>query len=135
MNNQHPLQLKKSKSWEPFGRIFIFSIVLGAECLSYLKSIETQASAFLTLIILSIGTVSPVPLYTPWSSRSLEQFFFRYFFSWIRSLSDLKIDQTMPKQKEITNSQEGGANYTNLKLMSSPCFDGHIMIIILENNG
>ena len=38
-------------------RIFIFSIVLGAEYLSYLKSIETQTRAFLTLIILSIGTV------------------------------------------------------------------------------
>ena len=89
MNNRHPLQLKKSKSWEPFGsyqlnstanpahlpqnrpnfevngldwqcclagssqrapRIFIFSIVLGAECLSYLKSIETHARAFSRLI-------------------------------------------------------------------------------------
>ena len=38
-------------------RVLIFSIVLGAECLSYLKSIETHARAFLTLIILSIGTV------------------------------------------------------------------------------
>ena len=84
MNNRHPLQLKKSKSWEPFGsyqlnstanpahlpqnrpnfevngldwqcclagssqrapRILIFSIVLGAKCLSYLKSIETHARA------------------------------------------------------------------------------------------
>ena len=97
MNNRQPLQLKKSKSWEPFGsyqlnstanpahlpqnrsnfevngldwqcclagssktapRIFIFfSIVMSAECLSYLKSIETYAREFLTLIILSIGTV------------------------------------------------------------------------------
>ena len=38
-------------------RIFIFSIVLGAENLSYLKSIETNARTFLTLNILSIGTV------------------------------------------------------------------------------
>ena len=38
-------------------RIFIFSIVLGAENLSYLKSIETHARAFLTLIILAIGSV------------------------------------------------------------------------------
>ena len=38
-------------------RIFIFSIVLGAENLSYVKSIETHARAFLTLNILSIGTV------------------------------------------------------------------------------
>ena len=37
--------------------IFIFSIVLGAEYLSYMKSIETHARAFLTLNILSIGTV------------------------------------------------------------------------------
>ena len=38
-------------------RIFIFSIVLGAENLSYVKSIETHARAFLTLNILFIGTV------------------------------------------------------------------------------
>jgi hypothetical protein len=38
-------------------RIFIFSIVLGAEYLSYVKSIETHARTFLTLNILSIGTV------------------------------------------------------------------------------
>ena len=38
-------------------RIFIFSIVLGAENLSYMKFIETHARAFLALIILSIGTV------------------------------------------------------------------------------
>ena len=36
---------------------FIFSSVLGAENLSYLKSIETHARAFLTLIILAIGSV------------------------------------------------------------------------------
>jgi hypothetical protein len=38
-------------------RIFIFSIVLGAENLSYVKSIATHARAFLTLNILSIGKV------------------------------------------------------------------------------
>ena len=38
-------------------RIFIFSIFLGAEYLSYVKSIETHARAFLTLNILCIGTV------------------------------------------------------------------------------
>ena len=38
-------------------RIFIFSIVLGAEYLYYVKSIETHARAFVTLNILSIGTV------------------------------------------------------------------------------
>jgi hypothetical protein len=37
--------------------IFIFSIVLGAKYISYVKSIETHARAFLTLNILSIGTV------------------------------------------------------------------------------
>ena len=97
MNNRHPLQLKKSKSWEPFGsyqlnstanpahlpqnrpnfevngldwqcclagssqrapRIFIFSIVLGAECLSYLKSIETHARAFSRLISDGISGVT-----------------------------------------------------------------------------
>ena len=38
-------------------RIFIFSIVLGAKYLSYVKSIETHARAVLTINILSIGTV------------------------------------------------------------------------------
>ena len=38
-------------------RIFIFSIVLGAECLSYLKSIETHARTFFKVIIFSIGSV------------------------------------------------------------------------------
>ena len=75
MNNWHPWQLKKSKSWGPFWsyqlnstanpahlhqnwpnwqccladsskmapRIFIFSILLGAEYLSYVKSIAAYA--------------------------------------------------------------------------------------------
>ena len=38
-------------------RILFFSICLGAEYLSYVKSIETHARSFLTLDILSIGTV------------------------------------------------------------------------------
>ena len=38
-------------------KIFIFSIVLGAECLSYLESIETHARAFFKVIIFSIGSV------------------------------------------------------------------------------
>ena len=38
-------------------RIFIFSIVLGAENLFSVKSIETHARTFLTLNILSVGTV------------------------------------------------------------------------------
>ena len=38
-------------------RILNFLIVPGAKCKSYLKSIETHARAFLTLIILSIGTM------------------------------------------------------------------------------
>ena len=77
MNNRHPLQLKKSKSWEPFGsyqlnstanpahlpqkrapRILIFSIAMGAECLSYLKSIETHARAFSRLISDGISGVT-----------------------------------------------------------------------------
>ena len=41
-------------------RIFISSIVLGAEYLACVKSIETHARAFLTLNILSIGTVRRV---------------------------------------------------------------------------
>ena len=96
INILHLGQLKKWKSWEPFGsyqlnttanpahlpqnwpnvevngldwqcclagssqrapRIFIFSIVLGAECLSYLKSIETHARAFFKVIIFSIGSL------------------------------------------------------------------------------
>ena len=36
----------------------IFSIAMGAENLSYLKSIQTHARAFLTLIISAIGSVT-----------------------------------------------------------------------------
>jgi hypothetical protein len=43
-------------------RILIFSVVLGAENLSYMKSIETHARAFLTLNILSIGDVKVVKM-------------------------------------------------------------------------
>ena len=103
INIRHPLQLKKSKSWEPFGscqlnstanpahlpqnrpnfevngldwqcclagssqrapRIFIFSIVLGAECLFYLKSIEIHARAFSRLISDGISGVSSQDLFT-----------------------------------------------------------------------
>ena len=39
-------------------RIFIFSIVLGAEYLSYVKSIETHARAFLPLNISAISSVN-----------------------------------------------------------------------------
>ena len=38
-------------------RIFIFSIVLGAEYLSYVKSIETHARAFLPLNTSAVGSV------------------------------------------------------------------------------
>ena len=44
-------------SFKTAPRIFIFSIVLGDEYLSYVKSIETHTRAFLTLDILSLGTV------------------------------------------------------------------------------
>ena len=47
--------LARSSKMAP--RILIFSIVLGAENLSYVKSIETHAREFLTLNILYIGTV------------------------------------------------------------------------------
>ena len=79
MNNRHTWQLKKLKSWEPIWpnfeangldwdcclagsskmapRIFIFSIVLGSENLSYVKSIETHARAFLPLNISAVGSV------------------------------------------------------------------------------
>ena len=43
-------------------RIFIFSIVLGAECLSYLKSIETHARAFSRLISDGISGVTRVSI-------------------------------------------------------------------------
>ena len=49
-------------------RIFIFSIVLGAENLSYIKFIETHARAFLALIILSISSVF----------RTTSDYIFRY---------------------------------------------------------
>ena len=66
MNNRHPLQLKKSKSWESCWSYQLNSTTnfevngldwIGAENLSYVKLIETHALAFLTLNILSIGTV------------------------------------------------------------------------------
>ena len=38
--------------------IVIFLLAMGAEYLFYMKSIETHAHAFLTLIILGIGTVT-----------------------------------------------------------------------------
>ena len=42
--------------------IFIFSIVLGAEYLSYVKSIETHARPFLPLNISAVGTVQNVTI-------------------------------------------------------------------------
>ena len=39
-------------------RIFIFSIVLGVENLSYVKSIKTHALAFLPLNISAVGSVT-----------------------------------------------------------------------------
>ena len=39
-------------------RIFIFSIVLGAEYLSYVKSIQTHARAFFPLNISTVGSVN-----------------------------------------------------------------------------
>ena len=62
INNWHPLQLKKNQcclagSSKTAPRIFIFSIVLGAEYLSYVKSIKTHARAFLPLNISAVGSV------------------------------------------------------------------------------
>ena len=44
--------------------IFIFSIVLGAEYLSYVKSIETHARTFLPLNISAIGSVDSFSMQT-----------------------------------------------------------------------
>ena len=55
MNNRHQLQSKNQNTGS--SRIFIFSIVLGVEYLSYMKSIETYARAFLPLDISSVGSV------------------------------------------------------------------------------
>ena len=90
MNNRHPWQLKKSKSWfwsyqlnstadlatlaqflgkwaglavllagssKTAPRIFIFSIVLGAKYLSYVKFITTYAVTFLGYIISVLASV------------------------------------------------------------------------------
>ena len=51
-------------------KIFIFSIALGAENLSYIKSIETYARTFLPLNILAVGSVVHVAL----SKRPINQF-------------------------------------------------------------
>ena len=65
INIRHPLQLKKSKSWEPFRSYQLNSTANPAHLpqnwakyLFYMKSIETHARAFLAFIILPIGTVS-----------------------------------------------------------------------------
>ena len=47
--------LAGSSKWAP--RIFIFSIAMGAEYSSYVKSIETHARAFLPLNISAVGSV------------------------------------------------------------------------------
>jgi len=82
MHYQHPWQLKKSKSREPFWsyqlnstansahlpqnwaklaksapRILIFSIAMGAEYLSYVKSIATFAPTFYGYIISVLASV------------------------------------------------------------------------------
>ena len=84
MNNRHPWQLKRSKSWEAFwsyhlnstpnlanlaqfwGKwallavlfsFFFFSIFLGAEYLSYVKSIATFALTFFGYIISVLANV------------------------------------------------------------------------------
>ena len=59
INFRHPLQLKKSKSWEPFRRYQLNSTANPAHLphIFYMKSIETHARTFLALIILGIVTV------------------------------------------------------------------------------
>ena len=63
INIRHPLQLKKSKSWEPFRSYQLNSTANPAHLpqiwpdLFYMKSIETHARAILALNILGIGTV------------------------------------------------------------------------------
>ena len=54
--NQNPWDCLAG-SFKTAPRIFIFSIVLDAENLSYVISIETQVGAFLAINILSMGTV------------------------------------------------------------------------------
>ena len=75
INNQHPLQLKKS-NWAYFEvngldwqcclagssqtapRILIFSIAMGADYSFHVKTIETHARTFFKIIIFSISSVS-----------------------------------------------------------------------------
>ena len=83
-------------------RIFIFSIVLSAECLSYLKSIEPHARAFLTLIILSIGTVIDswlvllFPTYRTRSDRNTSLCISAVSDDHLASLSSLIVGSTAP---------------------------------------
>ena len=63
INNWHPLQLKKNQcclagSSKTAPRILIFSIAMDADYSFCVKTIETQARAFLSLIILAIGRVN-----------------------------------------------------------------------------
>ena len=73
-------------------RIFIFSNVLGAKNLSYVKSIETHARAFLTLNILSIGTVAQYTCFLPRLSKWKRMYHYLHKISWeLTVLSDIYI--------------------------------------------
>ena len=60
-------------------RIFIFLIVKGAEYLSYMKSIETHARAFLPLNISAVGSVINVVLAAPYPPYYTELFWTKIF--------------------------------------------------------
>ena len=65
MNNRHPWKFKKNQNPGSFKRvpkIFIFSIVLGAEYLSNVKSIDTFAPTFFGYIISVYASVNVVAL-------------------------------------------------------------------------
>ena len=65
----------------------IFSIAMGAEYLSYVKSIETQARTFLPLNISAVGSVSNT-LFIRYQNGSKLQFFIHNFFKKIKILME-----------------------------------------------
>ena len=117
INIRHPWQLKKSKSWEPFWsyqlkstanqahlpqnwarltvqlvtpRILIFLIAMGAEYLSYVKSIATFASTFYGYIIYILASVWQVvgQKRSKLCPRSVTYFYFqnhgKYYYDYSR---------------------------------------------------
>ena len=127
-------QLKKWKSWELFWSYQLNSTanpahlpqnwqcclagcsrmaprILGAENLSYLKSIETHARAFLTLNILSIGTVIGFTLkwchYISFHLQYCYVFSYWFFYSVVRVRWSEMSFPNLTKELSLGNMTDG----------------------------